>query len=67
MNNEITDMALDNFYTTVMNEQTRLMGEMRNEPEQFRNNEILHSQITTIMKSILKFKATREKIKNKRD
>jgi hypothetical protein len=67
MNNEITDMALDNFYTVVMNEQTRLMGEMRNEPEQFRNNEILHSQITTIMKSILKFKATREKIKNKRD
>jgi hypothetical protein len=67
MNNEIADMALDNFYTLVLNEQTRLMGEMRNEPEQFRNNEILHTQITSLMKCILKFKATREKIKNKRD
>jgi hypothetical protein len=67
MNNEISDNVLDNFYTQLLNEQTRLMGEMRNDADHFRNNEILHTQITAVMKSVLKFKATRTKIKSKSD
>jgi hypothetical protein len=67
MNQELSDNVLDNFYTQVLQEQTRLMGEMRNSPEKFKDNEVLHTHITSLMKSVLKFKAIREKIKNKRD
>lgn len=63
--NEISDNVLENFYTQILNEQTRLMSDMRNNAETFRDNEILHTQATAIMKAILKFKATRTKIKSK--
>lgn len=67
MNNEINDTVLENFYTQLLNEQSRLMGEMRNDADHFRDNEVLHTHITALMKSILKFKATRAKIKSKSD
>jgi hypothetical protein len=63
--NELNDNVLDNFYTQLLQEQSRLMAEMRNDAEHFRDNEILHTHITSLMKSILKFKATRAKIKSK--
>ena len=67
MNQELSDNVLDNFYNQVLNEQTRLMAEMRNTADDFRNSERLHTQITAVMKSVLKFKATRAKIKSKSD
>jgi hypothetical protein len=67
MNNELQDNVLDNFYTVVLNEQTRLMCEMKNDADNFRDNEILHTHVTTLMKNILKFKAIRAKIKSKKD
>jgi hypothetical protein len=42
MNQELSDNVLDNFYTQVLQEQTRLMGEMRNSPEKFKDNEVSH-------------------------
>jgi hypothetical protein len=67
MNNEINDTVFDNFYTQLLNEQSRLMNEMRNDADHFRDNEVLHTHITALMKSILKFKAVRTKIKSKSD
>ena len=36
---------LDNFYNQVLNEQTRLMAEMRNNEETFKNSEIFAADI----------------------
>ena len=52
-------------FNSLLTEQSRLMNEMKNNPDTFRDNELLHNQITTIMKSVLKFKSTRTKIRNR--
>lgn len=62
---QLSDMVLDQMFTTMLNEQTRLMSEMKNSSETFRDNEQLHTQITALMKALLKFKATRTKIRSR--
>jgi hypothetical protein len=59
----VSDGLLDNFFNTLAQEQSRLLTEMKNKPELFKQNERLHSHIGAIMKDILKFKAIRDKIK----
>jgi len=59
----VSDGLLDNFFNTLAAEQSRLLTEMKNKPELFKQNERLHSHIGAIMKDILKFKAIRDKIK----
>ena len=61
----ISDGWLDQTYNTLLNEQTRLLSELRNVPESFGDNDQLHSKITVIMKALLKFKAARVKIRLK--
>ena len=61
----INDMVIDQMFNSLLTEQSRLMNEMKNNPDTFRDNELLHNQITTIMKSVLKFKSTRTKIRNR--
>ena len=60
---QISDAWLDNTYTMLLTESTRLLGEMKNAPDTFRDNEQLHSKITAIMKDILRFKAYRDKMR----
>jgi hypothetical protein len=60
----VSDGFLDNTYNTLAQEQTRMLTEMRNNPDTFKQNERLHSHIGIIMKDILKFKNTRTKIRN---
>ena len=52
-------------FNSLLTEQSRLMNEMKNNPDTFKDTELLHNQITTIMKSVLKFKSTRTKIRNR--
>jgi hypothetical protein len=59
----VSDGFLDNIFNTLAAEQTRILTEMKNKPEVFKQNEKLHSHIGAIMKDILKFKAIRDKIK----
>ena len=61
----INDNVIDQMFNSLLTEQSRLMNEMKNCPDTFRDNELLHNQITTIMKSVLKFKSTRTKIRNR--
>jgi hypothetical protein len=61
----INDNVIDQMFNSLLTEQSRLMNEMKNSPDTFRDNELLHNQITTIMKSVLKFKSTRTKIRNR--
>jgi hypothetical protein len=61
----LSDMTLDNMFAMLLSEQTRLMSEMKNNQDTFRDNELLHNQITALMKSLLKFKASRTKIRNR--
>jgi hypothetical protein len=64
---QLNDMALDMMFASLLSEQTRLMSEMKNNQDTFRDSELLHNQITTLMKALLKFKATRTKIRNRMD
>jgi len=61
----LSDMSLDNMFAMMLSEQTRLMSEMKNNQDTFRDSELLHNQITTLMKALLKFKSTRTKIRNR--
>ena len=61
----LSDMVLDNMFSMLLSEQTRLMSEMKNNQDTFRDSELLHNQITALMKSLLKFKASRTKIRNR--
>ena len=60
----VSDGFLDNTYNTLAQEQTRMLTEMRNNADTFKQNERLHSHIGIIMKDILKFKNVRDKIRN---
>lgn len=60
----LTDNELMAFYTKLSTEQTRLMGELKNKADDFKKNEQLFNQISSLMKSTLKYRHTREKLSN---
>ena len=61
----LSDMAVDQMYSNLLAEQTKLLSEMKNSPDKFKDNETLHRQVTAVMVSLLKFKTTRTKIRNR--
>ena len=60
---EVSERFLNNTYSSLAQEQSRLLNEMKSNPEMFKQNEKLHSTIGTIMKDILKLKNLKEKIR----
>jgi len=61
----LSDMAVDQMYSNLLAEQTKLLSEMKNAPDTFKDSETLHRQVTAVMVSLLKFKTTRTKIRNR--
>ena len=59
----VSDGFLDNIYNQFAQEQSRILTEMKNNADSFKQNERLHAHIGTIMKDVIKFKMLREKIR----
>jgi len=57
---------LDQIYSNLLSEHTRLLGEMKNgDPEKFSSTSHLESQVSQVMKGVLKLKNTIQKNKLK--
>ena len=63
MESQVNENWLDIQYSTLLNEQTRLMNEMKAKPEQFKEIEHTLNLTITIMKNVLKLKAYKQKLK----
>ena len=59
----ISDGFLDNIYNQFAHEQSRILNNMKSNPESFKQNEKLHSHIGTIMKDVIKYKLLLQKIR----
>jgi hypothetical protein len=59
----ISDGFLDNIYNQFAHEQSRILNNMKSNPESFKQNEKLHSHIGTIMKDVIKYKMLLQKIR----
>jgi hypothetical protein len=58
--------TLDQMYSTLLAEHTRLLSEMKNgDPEKFQQTSHLETQVSTLMKGVLRIKNTIQKIKMK--
>jgi hypothetical protein len=58
--------TLDQMYSTLLAEHTRLLSEMKNgDPEKFQQTSHLETQVSTLMKNVLRIKNTIQKIKMK--
>lgn len=57
---------LDQMYSNLLAEHTRLLSEMKNgEPDKFAQTSSLETQVSNLMKNVLKLKNTIQKIKMK--
>ena len=57
---------LDQMYSNLLAEHTRLLSEMKNgDPDKFAQTSSLETQVSTLMKNVLKLKNTIQKIKMK--
>jgi len=57
---------LDQMYSTLLAEHTRLLTEMKNgDPEKFAQTSSLETQVSSLMKGVLRIKNTLQKIKMK--
>jgi hypothetical protein len=57
---------LDQIYSTLLSEHTRLLSEMKNgDPDKFTTTSNLETQVSTLMKGVLKLKNTIQKNKMK--
>jgi hypothetical protein len=58
--------TLDQMYSTLLAEHTRLLSEMKNgDPDKFQQTSHLETQVSTLMKNVLRIKNTIQKIKMK--
>lgn len=58
--------TLDQMYSNLLAEHTRLLGEMKNgDPEKFQQTSSLETQVSQLMKGVLRVKNTIQKIKMK--
>jgi hypothetical protein len=58
--------TIDQMYSTLLAEHTRLLNELKNgDPEKFQRTSHLETQVSTLMKGILKLKNTIQKNKMK--
>jgi len=61
----LTDSALEQMFSTILAEHTRVMAELKNTAEKFDENCKLETLVSQIMKSILKLKAYKQKLRMK--
>lgn len=59
------DNNIEQFYSTLLNEHTRLLGELKNNTEKFAETLQMHTLVSTLMKDILKIKNFKQKLKLK--
>lgn len=59
------DNNIEQFYSTLLSEHTRLLGELKNNTEKFAETLQMHTLVSTIMKDILKIKNFKQKLKLK--
>lgn len=58
--------TLDQMYSNLLSEHTRLLGDLKNgDPEKFSSTSSLESQVSQVMKGVLKLKNTIQKLKMK--
>ena len=60
----LNENQLDQMYSTLLAEHTRLMSEMKNS-EKFDENNHQHTLVSTMMKSLLKLKSYKQKLRMK--
>lgn len=63
METQITENWIDTTYTLLLNEQTRLMNEMRTKQDQFKDLEHQLNLVISVMKTLLKLKAFKQKLR----
>ena len=59
----LSDTRLEQIYSELLAEHTRLMSEMKNNSEKFSENSNLMNYVSAIMKNILKLKAYKIKLR----
>jgi hypothetical protein len=59
------DNNIEQFYSTLLSEHTRILGELKNNTEKFAENEKMHTLVSSLMKDILKIKNYKQKLKLK--
>ena len=59
----LSDTRLEQMYSELLAEHTRLMSEMKNNSEKFSENSNLMNYVSAIMKNILKLKAYKIKLR----
>ena len=59
----LSDNRLEQIYSELLAEHTRLMSEMKNNNEKFSENSNLMNYVSAIMKNILKLKAYKIKLR----
>jgi hypothetical protein len=60
---ELSDNRLEQIYTELLAEHTRLMSGMKNNSEKFSENSSLMTYVSAVMKDILKLKAYKTKLR----
>jgi len=57
------DSVLDQFYSSLLAEHSKLLGELKNCPDKFSETERVHSLVSVLMKTVLKLKNEKHKQK----